>query len=126
MQFTDKNTVCKEKNIFCKPKRCLLVLPHPFPSSFDILWNTIWLKYGIVPDCILLLLLKELWFLNCVRLFQASHMGKLLGLPHHFAKESFLLIQNDYPVTFFYILQTNWRLKEYLHKEKCSDIKPSP
>ena len=100
------------------------VLPHPFPSNFDILWNTVWRKYGIVPDCILLPL-KELWLLNCVRLFQASHMGKLLGLPHHFAKELFLLIQIDYPVT-FYIFQTNWRLKEYLHKEKCSDIKPSP
>ena len=38
-QFTDK-----------KPKGHLLV--HPFLSNIHILWNTIWLKDDIVPDCI--------------------------------------------------------------------------
>ena len=110
-QFTDKNTVCNE-NIFRKPKRHLLVLPHPFLSNFDILFNTVWLKYGIVPDCILPL--KELWLLNCVRLFQASHADNLLDLPHHFSKKLFLLIQNDYPITFFHFFQNKLDAKRIL------------
>ena len=124
-QFTDKNTICYRKIYFLNQKDIFQYIHFCPTFTFCGIQSGLKMILYQIASRLHNRLLKELWLLNGLRLFQASDGDKLISLPHHFVKELFFFIQNDYSFTFFHIFHVNWKLKEYLHEEKSSDMQPS-